>query len=512
MRTRPELLLALVALLVGGSLGGVAAAAVLAPRAAAERDRADELAAEVAALEARVAELEAERAGAPTDAEDGPLADLFGGGDAADLLDELLAGVSGDLPGLRCLTPATDGGPGGLLGGLGELFGDGAARDDPERDTAGIVAEVADQVADLRELDAEGGFEVDLLDAGELADEIETMLAEELDEEELAARTDVLVALRAVPADLDLAVVQRDLLTGQVAGFYDPDDGRLVVRVPDDGQLRPLDRVTLAHELGHAIVDRTIGLPDLEDDLDGDAALARLAVIEGDATLLMHRWALEHLSFAEQLGMAGAGDLVGQQEQLAALPHHLTRELLFPYTVGLDLVCDRWLDGGWAAVDATYADPPTTTAGALFPERADETPLDPPELAVPPGGTPRLTDTFGAAPLLWLFEAPGGDTDAALSEPVERVAAWAGGEVVLWDVAGDPVVGVALAARDGAGAALCASVTAWYEAAAPDAAREDVDGTVRFTDADGVAVLRCDDGIRFAVADDAATATSVVSP
>jgi hypothetical protein len=55
MRTRPELLLAVVALLVGGSLAGVATAAVLAPRAAAERERADELAAEVAALEARVA-------------------------------------------------------------------------------------------------------------------------------------------------------------------------------------------------------------------------------------------------------------------------------------------------------------------------------------------------------------------------------------------------------------------------------------------------------------------------
>jgi hypothetical protein len=369
---------------------------------------------------------------------------------------------------------AATGGIGGLVDGLGGLLGrdegEGEGGDEPDQ----VVAEVTEQVADLRELEPTGEVEVAFLDDTEITAELETLLERDLDLEDLAARTEALVALRAVPAGTDLAALQRELLTGQVAGFYAPEEERLVVRVPD-GAIRPLDRITLAHELVHAIVDQRVGLPDLADGIDADAALARLAVIEGDATLLMNRWSLEHLSFADQLGLAGAGDLVAQQEQLEAVPHHLARELVFPYTAGLDLICDRWLEGGWSAVDEAYDDPPTTTAEVLFGARAGAAP--PPPLAPPPGGHERLTDTFGAAPLLWLFEAPGGDTEVALDDPTGRAAAWAGGQVQLWDVAGEPVVGLALSEHDGAGLDLCASVTDWYAAAAPGAERDEDDGS-----------------------------------
>jgi hypothetical protein len=491
-------------------------------RAAAERERVAELRAEVVALEARVRALEADPAEGDRDGDDGdPLADLFGDGGVGDALERLLGGVGGELPGLRCLTPdGGEGGLGGLLDGLGGLLreggdeggggggdeGGGGGGDEPEQ----VVAEVTAQVADLRELEPTGEVEVAFLDDAEVTAELETLLERDLDLDDLDARTEALVALRAVPTGTDLAALQRELLTGQVAGFYVPEEGRLVVRVPE-GAIRPLDRITLAHELVHAIVDQRLGLPDLADDVDADAALARLAVIEGDATLLMNRWSLEHLSFADQFGLLGAGDLVAQQEQLEAVPYHLARELLFPYTAGLDLVCDRWLDGGWSAVDAAYDDLPTTTAEVLFGGEAADPPAPPPPLDPPPGGRERLTDTFGAAPLLWLFEAPGGDTEVALDDPTGRAAAWAGGQVQVWEVAGGPVVGLALAERDGTDLDLCASVTDWYGAASPGADRDEVDGRTTFTDPASVAVVRCDDaGVRLAVAGDATVAAAVV--
>ncbi|WP_052668919.1 bZIP transcription factor [Nitriliruptor alkaliphilus] len=558
MTARPVLLAFLAGALVVGLIATSMAAVVSARRAAEHERRVDELTAEVAELRAEVERLEAEGGGGLDGLLDGLLGDgggdlgglldglLGGGGDGLDgLLDGLLGGVSGEIPGVRCMTPGgggldgmldglLGGGDGGDLGGLldgllgggdgGDLDGllggllggdtdgddtdgdDTATTDDPED----VVDVIAEQVATMRELDFTHDVEVAFLDDAALAAELDQILDESLDREELAAQTAILVGLRAIPRDADLEQLSRDLLESQVAGFYSPEDERLVVRTPDGDQLRPIDRITLAHELEHALVDQTIGLPDLDDGLDADAALARLSVIEGDATLLMNLWTLEHLSFSEQIGLAGSADFAEQQAQLEAFPHYLARELLFPYTAGLDLICDRWLEGGWGAVDASYADPPTTTAGVLFPERADERAASPPSLNAPRGGTERLQDTFGAAPLAWLFEAPGGDDDAALSEPMERAAAWAGGAVHLWDVGGDPVVGLALTDRQAGDPALCASVTDWYAAAAPKARRSGSGDEVRFT-GDTTAVVRCEgDAVRLAIAPDESIAAAVV--
>lgn len=523
MTLRPLLLAALAGALVVGLLVTSTVAVVQARRVATEAARADDLAARVAELERQVDRLEAE--GNSSDPLGGLLDGLLdggtldgllgGGGDLDGLLDGLLSGITGEVPGVRCLTPEGGGGIGGLLdGGLGDLFGGG---DEVPSDPDLLVETITDQVEQLRERTLDRDVDVAFLDDDELLADLERLLDEDVDPHELAAHTDVLVALRAIPEGSDLAAMQRELLEGQVAGYYATEEARLVVRTPE-GEIRPLDRVTLAHELGHALVDQVVGLPDLED-VDTDAALAQLAVVEGDATLLMNLWTLEHLSLTDQLGMLGAGDLAGQQAQLEAFPHHLQRELIFPYTAGLDLICDRWLEGGWDAVDEAYAEPPLTSAGVLFPDRAADRPVAVPGLTPPPGGTARHDDTFGAAELLWLFEAPGGDTDAAIADPAASTAAWAGGEVRLWDVGGDPVVGLSLADRDAGDPPLCDSVTEWFTAAAPDATRSgsgSASGSgssveVRFVEAGSATVIRCDaDGVRLAVAPSEAIATSVV--
>lgn len=523
MTSRPALTAFVAAAVVVGLLTATVMA-IRAARAADQEQQIAQLTAEVEELRERVATLE-ENQGSGLDGLldgllggdlDGLLGGLLGGDDAGGgldlggLLDGLLSGASGEVPGVRCMTPGGGGLDGLLGGGLDGLLGGGGDAF-PSGDPDAAVEVIAEQVAELRELEFTGDVDVAFLDDAQISAELEEILDRDLDLDELAARTDVLVALRAIPPDADLEQLQRDLLTEQVAGFYSPEDERLVVRVPDGGDIRPLDRITLAHELEHALVDQTIGLPDLDDGTDADAALARLAVVEGDATLLMNLWTLEHLSFTDQLGLAGSADIAGQQAQLEAFPHYLARELVFPYTAGLDLICDRWLDGGWAAVDASYADPPVTTAGVLFPERADDAPAAPPSLSAPAGGTSRLEDTFGAAPLTWLFEAPGGNEDAALDDPVARAGAWGGGEVRLWDVGGDPVVALALVDRQAGDPPLCTSVSDWYAAAAPGSTRDATGDEVRFTGDDTAAVLACDgEAVRFAVAPDVTTAAAVV--
>jgi hypothetical protein len=485
--------------------------------AEAER-RADELAAEVEELRAEQRRLEAELAArGQQDPLGGLLDGLLGGSGLEDLLggllggdseglggfdgllEGLLGGAGGVVPGAACLTP--DGGVGDLFGGL---FGGGATfPDDPDE----LVDVIAQQVADLRELTWQEEVTVDFLDDAQLRARLDELLSEDEDPAADDAERRLLEALGAVPPGTDLTQLRRDLLDEQVAGFYSPDTGELVVRVPADGRIRPVDRITIAHELEHALADQVLGLPPLDGfDGDADAGLAALAVVEGDATLLMNLWAMEHVSITDQFGALLGGDLAAAQASLAAIPHHLQRELLFPYTDGLDLICDRWLEGGWAAVDAAYDDLPATTAEVLFGASA-RPPASTRPVTTPPGYDEALTTTFGAAPLTWLFEAPGGDPDRALDDPRGRAAAWAGGQAQVWVDGENSAVRLALV--DGGGApSLCDSVTAWYVAAFPDARVERAEGASVHR-RDGVTgVLRCaGDGVVLATAPDLVTAT-----
>jgi hypothetical protein len=417
--------------------------------------------------------------------------------------------LAGGIPGAACLTGSTGAGLRGLLGGGGSDLPD---------EPGALVDTVAGHVAELRELDWSEDVEVDFVDGAELADRLDVLLDDADATHDVAGHERLLTALGAIPTGTDLGELHRELLDEQVAGYYVPDDGELVVRVPDDGVIRPLDKVTLAHELDHALTDQALGLPDLEAPPyvdDADAALGALAVLEGDATLLMQRWSSEHLTAADQLlGLLGT-DLVGAQTTFAAVPYHLRQELLFPYTAGLDYVCALHQQGGWEAVDAAYDRPPGTSLEVLHPALEGFAPEPPPELAPPTGSEEVLATTFGAAPLQWLFEAPGGDPARGLDEPRARAGAWGGGQVQVWEVAeGRTTLGLALVDR-GSGPALCDSVTRWHARAFPSQDRGAARDTTWFrgTGPDGATVtaIRCtSDEVRYVASPDLGTTATVL--
>lgn len=479
-------------------------------RAEAAEQRAAELQEQVDDLEARV-----EAGGSGGGSLEDLLEDLLGGGGGLEDLEgledlfgglegmeDLFGGPSGDgardTTGVACLADAA----GGLL-----RPGDGASDLAPDE----LVEQATEQVADLRELAWAEDVDVAFLDNGAMQDRLLAIFEEEYPADEAEGREAALRALGALPPDADLRAMQRQLFEEQVAGFYDPDTGELVVG--SEGDLSASDRVIMAHELGHALADQALGLPDLEDptfEEDHDRLLSTLALVEGDATLLMHRWALETLSLEEQLAMATDPSVLASQQSLAGFPHHLAAELQFPYLAGMGFACDTWRQDGWAGVDEAYGDPPATTATVLWPDHPGRV-GDPAALAAPSGHEEVHATTFGAAELLWLLEAPGGDESRALDDAGNRAQAWGGGDLAVWQDGDATAVGLSMVdARNGA-PALCATTTTWYAAAFRDAARIDTSDGATFNGPDRGAVVRCTgDEVRVGIAADTATATTIV--
>ena len=355
------------------------------------------------------------------------------------------------------------------------------ADESPETSGGETVAAVARDVERLRHLRFRRLPKPRYL-TGRALDRRLTRLLEEYPDEELAADGRTLIALGALPPKSDLETLVKRAYTGQVAGYYDPRNGELVVDSGADRKLDGIDRVTLAHELEHALADQRLRLPNavrgaVPPDGSEDAAVAASALVEGDATLLMEIYALEHLSFRDALRSLAPAYIA--EVELRRLPHVLRASLLFPYEEGARFVCDLHERGGWKAVDRAYRDPPGSSAEILFPERYGHAAVDP---ADPPGlgGAWRRIDrqAFGAADLLWLLQAPGGDEDRALADVRDRVAAWTGGEVHTWASGRRTAVALRLVDRR-PGGALCASMKAWRTAARLEAEIRCVGRSVR---------------------------------
>ena len=259
----------------------------------------------------------------------------------------------------------------------------------------------------------------------------------------VAGNDRLLKALGLVKPDQSLRQLYLDLIDSQVAGFYRPEDKTLYV-VSRTGAINGADKITFAHEYDHALQDANFpGVFDAQKDLldQSDQAMARSAVFEGDATLLMTQWAIPNMKPAELQDYVKAGSDPEAMAVLARTPQVLVDGLLFPYTSGLNFLTGKQTAGGWSAVDAVYKALPVSTEQVLHPEKYDageapvtvEIPTDTLLSALGSGWTVTIQDTFGEAQTAsWLRQSgvPAADaTDAA--------AGWGGDRLAVLDGPGD---------------------------------------------------------------------------
>ena len=247
-----------------------------------------------------------------------------------------------------------------------------------QREIASLMVE-AEEVRGLPYLSSPS---VVILDETEFSARVAEIIAEDLDEDELAIDSRYLALLGMLPEGTDLYGMFIDLYAEQVAGFYDGDEGDLVVPASPDG-FTPLQRITVVHELVHALTDQHFDFDEdyttLIDEGNGDDTSAYLAVIEGDA---------QRASFV-YLESLSPGDAIQVLTEVLALdttvldstPAWIQDDLLFPYQQGLTFTEAVLGAGGLAGVDETYLDPPTTTEQILDYDKyvVGEGPLDLPQ-------------------------------------------------------------------------------------------------------------------------------------
>ncbi|HUH06247.1 MAG TPA: hypothetical protein VML96_00435 [Egibacteraceae bacterium] len=362
------------------------------------------------------------------------------------------------------------------------------------------VTELASQVSQIRGLDVSEPVRARAVTRDELAATVRALGFGWGDPAEVESSQRILVALRLIPAEFDLGGQGTELYAEQVVGVYALSEQTLFVHgVP--GQLTPYAEFIAAHEITHALQDRTFDLEPLRDlpPEAADASTALLALIEGDAVVTQREWSARFQSQAQRAELrreAGSGS----NAVLASTPSYLRAILEFPYREGTAFVTELMRQDGYAAVDKAYASPPTTTEQIMHPDSylAGEG-ATPVTLAGSPRGgfEHEARATFGQFDVRELFRPLG-------LGRAERVAiGWAGGEVAWWWTDEATAVSLALTFDTVADADdACEAAPAWYAAAAGGIA-DGADASLLRSDRDWMA-FRCEgDRVWLGIAADA---------
>lgn len=305
---------------------------------------------------------------------------------------------------------------------------DGRPPTDRERAVIGRLASIAERA---RDLEFRERFDIKIQNREQILGHI----FQELDEEELEVSRKVYVALGLLPADMDIQDLLNRVLGEQVAGYYDPEIDRLVIR--DDVMRRLGGRtigrtdegaMTIVHELVHALQDQHFGLDDLEEEEDSDPSTAYQAVVEGDATLAMVGYAAQQNGMPLQLitqdpdnlrALLERGQAEAGNAELEAAPPILRVTLLSSYVDGLVFCAALHKDRGWAGIDEAHRRRPVSTEQILHPFKYLVGEL-PDRVEIPDGliegFAPLESDRLGELEMRVYFGQPQNDVNTAAAQ------------------------------------------------------------------------------------------------
>ena len=223
-------------------------------------------------------------------------------------------------------------------------------------------------VGDIRELEPKKDVPPDTMSKNELKKYLEDLMTDEekarIEKEETIYR-----CLFIIDEDFDILNISLESSIDQIAGFYDPETKKMYV-IGD--HISSYINYILSHEYTHALQDQYFDLNTYLENVSYDQHLARLSVAEGDATLVMNKYA-STMSWEEMLLMTldmmytlGTSiiDLANIEGNKA-----LSSLTMFPYLNGLSFVQKVYDESGWDGVNALYENPPASSEQIIHYEK-----------------------------------------------------------------------------------------------------------------------------------------------
>ena len=242
---------------------------------------------------------------------------------------------------------------------------------------------IAKQVAGLRGLAIKQPIARGIKDRAAIRATVLANIAREMSDEQVAIEGRVLQRLGLLPAGADYKAMYVELATEQIAGFYDPWEKQLYIAEGvelsakaaafDDGPM------VMAHEIDHALQDQHFDLRKFMEavpDTNGDAAIARQALVEGDGMALMVEYMFARFGADPPWGdpkvtreLESAFDDAPAADAFAKAPLVLRVGMLFPYAAGLRFVMRYRRHHPWKRVDEMYREPPLSSEHILHPKK-----------------------------------------------------------------------------------------------------------------------------------------------
>lgn len=272
--------------------------------------------------------------------------------------------------------------------------------------------------------------------------EFRRMFLEDLEEDakELALDTRLYQRLGILGPDDDLAQLLTDVFSDIVLGFYETEGNKMYV-ISDKETFSLNDRLTVAHEVTHALQQYEFDIGGMLDELEGydDRRMALRSLIEGDALISELLYMLTYFDEDEQ---AEVESNRGNQDLAAfrAAPVFIQNTITFPYTWGYQFAVYLYLkNNNFGSVNLAYGALPASTEQIIHPEKYDAA-EEPVEVSIPdptellkPGWAEIDRNVMGELFLRSYLESDLGRETAAMA-----AAGWGGDEFLLletptWD-------------------------------------------------------------------------------